>query len=97
MWDGQSLIPATATRYIDRNGHHHSPRFAIPFKHSGFGAGGEIIAYTLGETRERDWCRACYGYGFVQKKLSTLKFLHEHKKCLDCKGRGYIWKLGEKK
>lgn len=74
-WNGQSLIPATATRYIDRNGHHHIPRFTIPFKHGGFGAGGEIIAYTLGETRERVECQSgcrygcscCKGRGYIWK------------------------------
>lgn len=53
VWDGEILIPENAVRYIDRNGRHHLPRFTIPFKHSGFGVGGEIVAYTLGETREQ--------------------------------------------
>lgn len=92
LWDGESPIPANATRYIDRNGHHHIPRFTIPFKHSGFGAGGEIVAYTLGETRERVECEGCLASRF--KGLVYCGGYFEYRECQDCQGRGYIWRMG---
>lgn len=55
-----------------------------------------IVAYTLGETRERVQCYACEGGGFLFiPVLWSGDDLKE--KCPDCQGRGYTWKMGEKK
>lgn len=60
--------------------------------------------YTKGETRERVECDNCGGYGLVYggeifmlvDGESIPSFITEHD-CPDCQGRGYIWKMGEKK
>lgn len=54
-----------------------------------------VRAYTLGEKRERVECEACVSSRF--KGLIYCGGYFEFRKCPDCQGLGYIWKLGEKK
>lgn len=87
VWDGESPIPNSSKvkLLLDRKGRFSEPKFTIVLKHKGWGALDEIMAYTLGETRERVECECCEDW--------NCKGL----KCDICQGRGYIWKLGEMK
>ena len=58
----------------------------------------DVSAYETNRTKaakfERVECEYCKGCGFVQNHLCVLELLFEHKKCLKCQGRGYVWKMG---
>lgn len=95
VWDGKSPIPNSSKvkLLLDRKGRFSEPKFTIVLKHKGWGALDEIVAYTLGETRERVPCGVCFGQG---------KFYVQHRHggdiedCDNCQGSGYIWKMGVK-
>lgn len=93
VWDGESPIPSGVKLYIDRKGRFSEPRFTLVLFHKGWGALYEIVAYTLGETRERVECETCAASRFRGSIYCGGYF--EYRDCPDCHGRGYIWKLGE--
>lgn len=49
-----------------------------------------IVAYTLGETRERVECVDCFEGLFYYDDVKEVK-------CHVCDGRGYRWKMGKSK
>lgn len=97
VWDGESPIPnaSKVKLLLDRKGRFSEPKFTIVLKHKGWGALDEIVAYTLGETRERVICGVCEGVGI---RGFTDWHTRQIKKgiCIYCQGRGYIWKMGVK-
>lgn len=96
VWNGGSKLPEGVKALIDENyflmdareGDNHAYAVAHCCAYNGSG----IVAYTLGEKRERVVCGFYLGHGkhFDPKG-------DDHLQCPDCKGRGYIWKTGEER
>lgn len=83
VWDGKTVVSGVHKAMLN-TGHVHGIR--------GGSALGSLQTdreyfthYTLGETRERVECEVCEGFGRYDLMV-----------CHNCKGRGYIWKMGVK-
>lgn len=88
VWDGSSPIKhgrETIKSMVNRLGQKKNPKQTIMFNHQGFGAGGEIVAYTLGEKRRV--CGECTGSG---KSFEDDDVLGDT--CQFCIGTGWEYK-----
>lgn len=86
VWDGKGIAPNSrdVMGSLLRNGLYVTAGNALNW--DWLNSDYDVVAYTLGETRERVVCEACGGIG-----LNFPHFGGDFKKCLKCHGRGYTW------
>ena len=95
LWSGGSKLPEGVKALIDENGFSMDARegdnHAYAVAHCCAWNGSGIVAYTLGETRERVECEDCGGKG-KRKLTDFVSKVGFSGVCICCQGRGYIWK-----